>query len=141
VNRVVRKYWRGDTLVAHVIVEQGESWRLDSLRWLNPPFGFGEDDQVIDLPYDEPESQPIHPDVLHRRFYLDRQEDATGISGTGVVAEGVEFSDGVVAIRWLVPKGAPGHGNPTSVVFHDNGMESVEKIHGHGGLTKIVWVD
>lgn len=73
-----------------------------------------------------------------RLFLLQRDEDVTGISGTGVVAEGVEFSDGVVALRWLVPAGNPGSGNPTSVVFHDNGMASVEKIHGHGGSTRIV---
>lgn len=78
---------------------------------------------------------------MHKRFVLQRDEDETGISGTGVVAEGVEFSDGVVALRWLVPASAPGAGNPTSVVFHDNGISSVEKIHGHNGKTKIVWED
>jgi hypothetical protein len=79
--------------------------------------------------------------MKHRKFVLNRLEDKTGISGTGVVAEGVEFSDGVVAIRWLVPVGQPGHGNPTSVVFHDNGMDSVYKIHGHNGSTEVVWED
>jgi len=76
-----------------------------------------------------------------RRFVLDRRSDPTGISGTGVVAEGVEFSDGVVALRWLVPEGNPGAGDPTSVVFHDNGVGSVYKIHGHGGQTEVVWLD
>lgn len=33
------------------------------------------------------------------RFELVRDVDVTGISGTGVVAEGVEFSDGTVALR------------------------------------------
>ena len=32
-----------------------------------------------------------------RRFYLQRDEDATGISGTGKVAEGILFSTGWVA--------------------------------------------
>jgi hypothetical protein len=75
-----------------------------------------------------------------RMFYLRRDVDETGISGVGVVAEGIEFSDGVVAIRWLVPAGQPGSGNPTSVVFHDNGIESVKAIHGHNGKTQIVFV-
>lgn len=75
------------------------------------------------------------------RFVLRREKDPTGVSGVGVVAEGVEFSDGVVALRWLVPEDQPGHGFPTSVVFHDNGMESVERIHGHGGSTKVEWLD
>lgn len=75
------------------------------------------------------------------RFLLVRHTDATGISGTGVVAEGVEFSDGVVVLRWGAPPGNPGHGWPTSVVFHDRGVASVEAIHGHGGSTCIEWMD
>lgn len=69
-----------------------------------------------------------------RRFVLQRDEDETGVSGTGIVAEGVEFSDGTVALRWTSEW-------PTSVVFHERGMESVHAIHGHGGATEIVWVD
>lgn len=72
--------------------------------------------------------------MTHRRFQLVRHEDITGISGTGIVAEGVEFSDGSVALRWTAEW-------PTSVVFHERGMESVEHVHGHGGSTEIVWLD
>ena len=72
--------------------------------------------------------------MSHRRFVLQRETDVTGISGTGIVAEGVEFSSGVVSLMWL---GAW----PTSVVFHDKGIESVQAIHGHNGATKIVWLD
>ena len=79
--------------------------------------------------------------VTPRRFVLSRDHDPSGVSGTGVVAEGMEFSDGVVALRWIVPQGQPGHGYPTSVVFHDRGMESVERIHGHSGATRVVWLD
>lgn len=78
--------------------------------------------------------------MRHKRFVLERHRDASGISGTGVVAEGVEFTDGVVALRWIVPPEQPGHGFPTSVVFHDHGIESVERIHGHNGATVIVWL-
>lgn len=70
----------------------------------------------------------------HRRFVLNRIEDVSGVSGDGIVAEGVEFSNGVVALQWTSEF-------PTSVVFHDRGMESVEAIHGHGGKTRIEWVD
>lgn len=70
-----------------------------------------------------------------RRFELHRDEDVSGVSGVGVVAEGVAFSDdGPVAMRW---RGAW----PTSVVFHDRGVASLELIHGHGGRTRIVWLD
>lgn len=68
-----------------------------------------------------------------RRFELHRDEDETGISGTGVVAEGVEFSDGPVALRWIVGE------HRSTVVWP--GIASVEAIHGHGGRTRIVWVD
>lgn len=67
-----------------------------------------------------------------RAFELHRAEDVSGVSGIGVVAEGIEFSDGTVALRWLSDW-------PTSVVFHDRGIEAVEMIHGHGGRTSIVW--
>ena len=36
-----------------------------------------------------------------RLFKLQRKVDCSGVSGTGVVAEGVEFDDGQVALRWL----------------------------------------
>jgi hypothetical protein len=72
--------------------------------------------------------------VTHRRFNLVRDEDVTGLSGTGVVAEGVVFTDGVVSLRWTGKR-------PTSVVWHDGGIASVDAIHGHNGKTRIVWLD
>jgi hypothetical protein len=69
-------------------------------------------------------------------FVLVRDEDVTGVSGTGIIAEGVEFTGpdgvGVVALRWLSDW-------PTSVVFHDRGVESVHAVHGHDGRTRVVW--
>lgn len=69
-----------------------------------------------------------------RRFVLLRDEDVTGISGTGIVAEGVIFRDGVGCLRWLTEW-------PSSVVHYDRGAESIEAVHGHGGKTRIVWLD
>jgi hypothetical protein len=66
-------------------------------------------------------------------FLLARDEDVSGVSGEGLVAEGIRFSDGTVALRWLSDW-------PTSVVFHDRGIESVEAVHGHDGRTRIVWL-
>ena len=65
-------------------------------------------------------------------FVLLRDVDETGVSGTGVVAEGVEFRDGTVALRWTSDW-------PTSVVFHDRGLESVLAVHGHNGKTQVVF--
>ena len=72
-------------------------------------------------------------DAYAQPFVLMRDTDVSGVSGTGVVADGVAFPDGTVALRWR-------GGNPTSVVFHDNGVESVEAIHGHGGAARLVWL-
>jgi hypothetical protein len=68
-----------------------------------------------------------------RPFALYRRSDVTGVSGTGIVAEGAAFSDGTAVLRWLSEW-------PTSVVFHDRGMEAIEQIHGHGGATQVVWL-
>lgn len=67
-----------------------------------------------------------------RRFELHRDDDPTRVSGTGVVAEGVEFSDGKVCLRW--------HGKHRSMVMWDR-VASVLAIHGHDGSTRIVWLD
>lgn len=67
-----------------------------------------------------------------RRFHLRRIEDATGISGIGVVTEGVEFSDGSVAMRWL-------SGISSWAIYRN--IEEVIAIHGHGGKTLLEWVD
>lgn len=50
------------------------------------------------------------PPVKARRFELHRFEDISGVSGTGIVADGVQFPDGVVAMRWRSDF-------PTSVVY------------------------
>ncbi|TXH09063.1 MAG: hypothetical protein E6R04_09290 [Spirochaetes bacterium] len=63
---------------------------------------------------------------------LNRHEDATGTSGTGIVAEGVCFSNGKVALHWLSHYGA--------VNVYDS-MQVTEGIHGHEGKTKIEWID
>lgn len=67
-----------------------------------------------------------------RRFQLHHDVDVSGVSGTGLVAEGVTFSDGGGVVRWLT-------GPASTVVWED--ADSIEKIHGHGGATRIVWLD
>ena len=67
-----------------------------------------------------------------RRFVLNRIEDETGISGTGVVACGVEFPDGTAALRWISEY-------RSTAVYAS--MVDVEAIHGHNGRTRIDWVD
>jgi len=38
-----------------------------------------------------------------RRFTMGREFDVSGVSGTGIVLEGVQFPAGVVVIHWLTP--------------------------------------
>lgn len=63
-------------------------------------------------------------------FVLHRDSDPTGISGTGLVAEGCEFEDGTVVLRWA--------GETPTTVIHVN-MASVRRLHLHGGATRIVY--
>jgi hypothetical protein len=67
-----------------------------------------------------------------RRFELHREDDETGISGTGVVAHGVEFYDRTIAMRWITLH--------TSTALYAS-ISDVEAIHGHNGKTQVVWLD
>ncbi|MEV6412323.1 hypothetical protein [Kribbella sp. NPDC051718] len=67
-----------------------------------------------------------------RTFELVRYRDLSGVSGTGVVAEGCVFTDGSVALRW---RGT----NPATAVWPD--IESVLAVHGHQGATEVRWLE
>jgi hypothetical protein len=69
-----------------------------------------------------------------RNFWFYRNEDVSGISGTGYVAEGVVFSSGKVAISFF-----PVAPTFVSNVINFSSMDDVEKIHGHDGKTEIHW--
>lgn len=68
-----------------------------------------------------------------RRFVLRRTVDITGVSGTGDVAEGVEWSDGTVALRW--------RGKWATTVVWDYGLDALLAVHGHNGSTVVRWLD
>ena len=75
---------------------------------------------------------PAPPLTKLRRFWLYRREDQSGVSGTGYVAEGVEWTDGRVDVRFL------------STHKTDNGFPNLKELmnlHGHDGGTEIVWID
>ena len=65
-------------------------------------------------------------------FYLLRKEDKSGVSGTGVVAEGAVATDGSVVLRWLGEKA-------TWELLKS--IDHVITIHGHEGATKIIFGD
>ena len=67
-----------------------------------------------------------------KRFALNRLVDETGISGTGLVAEGVLFARGKVVLSWLTQHNSLG--------IYDS-LAEMMAIHGHGGKTRIEWLD
>ena len=67
-----------------------------------------------------------------QRFELHRTEDLSGSSGTGIVAQGVIFSDGRVAMRWLIA--------PHSTGLYDSAGDLLA-IHGHEDRTRLVVID
>lgn len=113
---------------------------------------------VISLPWDCPESAELlaagftqdvcteglrlgeqdwcwrlrHPTPHARRFGLHRYRDVTGVSGTGMVAEGVQFADGTVVLRW---RGE----NPSTVLW--SSLVAAMRVHCHGGATCVSWLD
>lgn len=78
-----------------------------------------------------------------KAFLVIRHEDITGLSGTGVVAEGVEWLDGTVTMRWMdIDHDTENYkrGVRPTTVQHEN-IKSVEALHGHNGATEVVWFD
>lgn len=83
-----------------------------------------------------------------RRFVLVRDVDETGVSGDGVVADGVVY-DEPFTVRWpdgellerpagwvrLVWRG------PRSSTVSWPDLDTAMQVHGHNGLTRVVWTD
>ena len=67
-----------------------------------------------------------------KRFRLIRIEDPTGVSGTGLVAEGVVFTGGKCALHWLTAH--------QSVAVYDS-LQALQEIHLHHGMTRLEWID
>ena len=65
-----------------------------------------------------------------RLFRLVRHTDVSGVRGTGTLAEGVEWSDGTVALRWRGPW-------PNTSTW--DCVDTVLAVHGTGGRTQIHW--
>ena len=76
---------------------------------------------------EQPKSSPIG-----RRFYLKRVVDASGVSGTGRVAFGIQMPSGKAVIEWLTS-------TPSEGIY--NSLEECLKVHGHEGATNVEWID
>lgn len=64
-----------------------------------------------------------------KAFYVRRDVDIHGNTGTGIVAEGVIFDGGKCVMRWL--------DKVASISTFDR-IEDVEHVHGHSGKTVVV---
>ncbi len=67
-----------------------------------------------------------------KRFHFERDEDASGVSGTGHVAEGAVSENGRAVVFWLVP--------PFTMGIYTC-FEDVVTVHGHEGKTRVVFDD
>ena len=66
-----------------------------------------------------------------RLFRLNRLEDESNVSGTGIVAQGVVFDDGTCVLRWLTQ-------HSSTAIY--GSVEEMISIHGHGGKTVLEWL-
>ena len=65
-----------------------------------------------------------------KTFKLRRLEDLSGVSGTGIVAEGTQYHDGQITMSWF--------GRFHTITVAPD-IETIERIHGHEGRTVIEW--
>lgn len=63
-------------------------------------------------------------------FYLLREVDKTGTSGTGIVAMGAIYPSGAAYMEWTAS-------NHVSWGFFNN-IDDVVQLHSHGGDTKVI---
>ncbi len=76
---------------------------------------------------------------MSKKFAMIRVNDVGGVSGTGHILDGVEFSNGKVAVTWL----GKGSVQASSVSVWDN-FDDFMSVHVHshpGNETKIIWED
>lgn len=80
---------------------------------------------------DEPSMGLMHrPRQAPQPFYLMRTEDQSGVSGTGIVAIGVVLPSGKAVMEWCSKY-------KTITVFES--VRQIERIHGHGGRTTVIF--
>lgn len=67
-----------------------------------------------------------------KTFILRRLEDESGVSGTGIVAQGCVFDNGYVALTWLT--------HLSSLAWYHS-IEVLTNIHGHDGKTVVEYTN
>ena len=70
--------------------------------------------------------------TIGKRFVVHREVDVSGVSGTGYVAEGIQFHDGQVVVSWF---------GKQHIFECPKDLETWLSVHGHAGATTIQWID
>lgn len=84
----------------------------------------------LELAEVDPDARPAAPRVFH----LVRYDDVSGVSGTGIVGQGMQARDGAVALRWCVP------GMPAAWNLYES-IDDLLLVAGHNGRTVVKWAD
>jgi|SRR5581483_8656969 hypothetical protein len=80
----------------------------------------------------EPKVIPLKGKAVLRCFVLNRHEDVTEVSGTGIVAFGVEWVEGgKVSLYWPQEQTTGQYAS----------IEQVKRIHCHHGATDLLFYD
>lgn len=103
-----------------VVIEDGESLLIT--------------EELDALPANAEPRGEVRPGVM------DRVEDSSGVSGTGVVADFVEFPSGRVVIEWRNEDNDRLDTDDSGLDLRPS-MDLAVEIHGHGGRTQFRYDD
>lgn len=67
-----------------------------------------------------------------KQFYLNRKEDVSGVSGTGIIAQGVIFPSGKVVMEWATSYG--------SIAIYEN-INEIQVLHANKGKTELIYIN
>jgi hypothetical protein len=96
---------------------------------------------MSDIPFEKialmpkPITRPDKAPEGMRKFTIARVNDQSGVSGTGVIAQGVLFATGDIAIQWLTPP-------PDGDLQIKRSLKSFLDVHVHThpeNITIITW--
>lgn len=128
--------------IKHVVEHRGNAIAMKVVEAINKVTDDGAERPVGEVVLDKTATEAVlrsedkRSQPCHRRFVLNRVIDASGISGTGIVAEGVVFSTGQVVLCWLRSV----HEGRGSIATYDS-LNQCERIHGHDGQTQFLFKD
>lgn len=115
--------WRDVHTAADVASAALEDGPAEAERMVQADRKMQERERRVSVPAEDPRP---------RRFRLERDVDVSGVSGTGIVADGVVWPDGSADVRWRGPR-------PSAV--HWDRFDDAEQVHGHGGASRFVFLD